>query len=1085
MGNRSGGSEKRGVRRTFVRLPGFRVHAQIILPRAHPHTLWLLPIVEGLLSGKTLSELRASPPWPAPPERLITNCILHTLLDLRWVTQDWSTGEVFVGPALAEAFRIGGRAGLARQLFDAETLNGEWWAEGLSGTVLSRQTSLQFDWDFKRRADIELPPPSNPEALLDASAPDLVDLVRKLGGVELLDARDRLFLGSPLRAGERKDILFPMFGDEPRLLPNELAELEQALDEHAPDVFGKQKAVRSRVVRVTRSPVERALIELEELPAEPGMLGPIEAARERIKQLNSSVGRLAPALTDWLDNSVSIRPVIGPTQRHFDALAEICASLLPNTNAIVLMTSAFLNTAHVTETEGLADALAAAPLDARFLIVYGHASEDPPERQAQDIAQWTAALTKGKSSLEGRVTVTAGRRRSHEKVLVTSAFDWMVGSWNPASSRPHATVLECSLAGQDREIAAQLATRIGENVEGPLAENLVETLQTALARPAPEKAIRGAKAMEALRRALALLESALPLSNGTRARAWTMCLRAVRAAFQPFIATAHVELIDEHQTRDMVLGQLRSVRHDVLLASDRLADSALDGATLRDLRGDARSRRLVRVVWGREWAGRRPNDKVAREQLERARETVKKARDILGPSLLTAEKPMENHAKLLLVDGLRGLITSENILAYGGEKGRYESRELGLSFSCPAVARHLAGSMIYTWPDVLDAAQAGHNDSPYSWAVAGNEVWHSLSPLSDELDFDWRKTAYIQEAVFDSITHSDDERAQPRKEAWAALEYRLGAQPFQWVREQAERLGLVRVSTSEHWHPYDAPEPETAEEMLAKAEALVSSLPPMPARTVVTAIETIPPMDPLVAKVLADMIRIPAGSFRMGDDRVKKESPRHRVDLTRPFQLGRTPVTQALWSEVMGSLPLLRDNERHPDFPIVHVDYQMMQDFLSRLNARPSGGGFELPTEAQWEYACRAGADTIYCFGDEPGGGDGPGHLEKHAWTKRNARGRLQAVGQLAPNKFGLYDMHGLVYETMRDGFRDYTKADATDPIGPLNSQTFVARGGCWGRFPVDSRRPENEHFRCASRQTYERSHRVSFRLARRIEERG
>lgn len=181
----------------------------------------------------------------------------------------------------------------------------------------------------------------------------------------------------------------------------------------------------------------------------------------------------------------------------------------------------------------------------------------------------------------------------------------------------------------------------------------------------------------------------------------------------------------------------------------------------------------------------------------------------------------------------------------------------------------------------------------------------------------------------------------------------------------------------------------------------------------------------------------------------------------------------------MGRLPHLRDVERHPEYPIIQVTRDDMLRFIARLNDLPGGGGFGLPTEAQWEYACRAGASTLYCFGDDPGRGEMPGMLEQYAWTKRNSNARLQKVGQLRPNAFGLHDMHGLVYETMCDGLRTYTAADATDPIGPLNGERIGARGGFWGRFPVDPRNAVQEHFRCAARQHYEQSHRVSFRLAR------
>ena len=228
MGNRTSGGGRRGVRKTFVRLPGFLVTAQVCVPRAHAHALWLLPWVERLLLGQSFDEILSDPPWPRPVDALVVDQLVRTLLDLRWVVPDWTSPNLVVAPALARRFSERGRIGLAQELFDAEIISGEWWADGLGGTVLARQTALQFDWDFAREADIILEPATDRQALLDAADPDLTDLVLKLGGVDSVwGARDRVFLGTSLLARDRKDILFAMYSEQPRLLPDELRELEQ------------------------------------------------------------------------------------------------------------------------------------------------------------------------------------------------------------------------------------------------------------------------------------------------------------------------------------------------------------------------------------------------------------------------------------------------------------------------------------------------------------------------------------------------------------------------------------------------------------------------------------------------------------------------------------------------------------------------------------------------------------------------------------------------------------------------------------------------------------------------------------------
>lgn len=1046
----------------------------------------MLPWVERLLLGETLAEIAARPPWPRPSAPLVVRQLARTLLDLRWAVPSWSGDGMLVAPELMERFRSDGRVGLARQLFDADVIAGEWWAESVGGTMLARQTALQFDWDFKRKADVVLESTDDVQALLDAAEPDLADLILKLGGVDdIWSARDRAFLGTALVAGERKDILFPLYGDDMRLLPDELAELEPVLQREAPFLFGERRAARSRVLHLPRSPVEQVATEVERLPADPAALGPLEVVRARCDRLAERIEKLHGELVAWLAEGQLVRPVCGPTQRHFDALAEICEALPRERPSWLLLTSAFLNEDNVGGEGGLARSLGCAPSSTRFLLVYGHANDGLPEHQGRDIEQWLSRLRESAPEIAARSLVVAGKRRSHEKVVVSSTGEWMVGSWNPASSRPHALVFECSLAGKSPGFARELVGVVGANVEGEMGERFIADLGDALASAPPDPVRAGEaaeKAIGALRRCVDLLLRAIPEDDGSRALAWAAAVRALRRAMQPLLSTVRVELIDEQQTRDAFVTHARAARHSVLLASDRLADSALDRATLRDLRGDGRSRPTVRLVWGREWAGRRPTDAHSREQIQRAKRTIREARDLLGSALLVSDDPMENHAKVLLVDGLRGIVTSENLLSYGGDKGRYESRELGVAFWSPAVARHLLGRFLYHWPDPM-ASSGSIEELGLPWIAAGNEAWHALAAIAQELDFDWRDPAYIGAVVRDQLDRAapTDDQAKGRSEAWRDLERRAGLKPFVWLRDEAERLGLGWPATT--WVPYDAATDDHAEAMLAEA---ANQAGPHPAPVQVRAAEPDrrSSIHPLVERVLADMIRIPAGRFRMGDDRVRDERPRHDVVISRPFLLGRTPVTQGLWEHVMGALPHLRDNERHPEHPIIHIGHGDIRAFLERLNALPGAGAFELPTEAQWEYACRAGTDTVYCCGDDPGSGTRPGRLEQYAWTKRSAQARLQRVGLLRPNAWGLHDMHGLVYEAMRDGFRRFERGQVVDPVGPLGDGRVVARGGFWGRFPLDrGKRPENEHFRCSSRQVFEKSHRCSFRLAWRIEE--
>jgi formylglycine-generating enzyme required for sulfatase activity len=178
---------------------------------------------------------------------------------------------------------------------------------------------------------------------------------------------------------------------------------------------------------------------------------------------------------------------------------------------------------------------------------------------------------------------------------------------------------------------------------------------------------------------------------------------------------------------------------------------------------------------------------------------------------------------------------------------------------------------------------------------------------------------------------------------------------------------------------------------------------------------------------------IPAGTFLMGSER---EPPVHEVTLTRAFHLGRFPVTQAQWEAVMGTNP---SQFQGPDRPVEQVSWDDCQAFVERLNAAGQGT-FRLPTEAEWEYACRAGAPGKFCFGD---------HEEKlgeYGWYSANSGGQTQPVGQKTPNACGLHDMHGNVWEWCQDWWDDYAAEPVTDPQGApsgfLGARVF--RGGCW-----------------------------------------
>ncbi|MBI5094528.1 MAG: SUMF1/EgtB/PvdO family nonheme iron enzyme [Candidatus Hydrogenedentes bacterium] len=196
---------------------------------------------------------------------------------------------------------------------------------------------------------------------------------------------------------------------------------------------------------------------------------------------------------------------------------------------------------------------------------------------------------------------------------------------------------------------------------------------------------------------------------------------------------------------------------------------------------------------------------------------------------------------------------------------------------------------------------------------------------------------------------------------------------------------------------------------------------------------------------------IPAGTFMMGqtaneqDAYPNKETPRHRVTLSRGFWLGRYEVTQEQWRAVMGTTPWVgkRYVSDDPKSPAVYVTWDDAQAFIAKLKG-VTGKEFRLPTEAEWEYACRAGTTTRFNWGDDP-------HYEeisRRAWWRGNAqiteRECARPVGAMPPNPWGLYDMSGNVSEWCQDWHGYYTDGHATNPTGPSIAEHRVLRGGSW-----------------------------------------
>ncbi|HAV33380.1 MAG TPA: Sulphatase-modifying factor protein [Planctomycetaceae bacterium] len=189
---------------------------------------------------------------------------------------------------------------------------------------------------------------------------------------------------------------------------------------------------------------------------------------------------------------------------------------------------------------------------------------------------------------------------------------------------------------------------------------------------------------------------------------------------------------------------------------------------------------------------------------------------------------------------------------------------------------------------------------------------------------------------------------------------------------------------------------------------------------------------------------IPPGRFLMGSPESEKgrfgdEGPQHEAIVAAGFWLFDTPCTQGLWNAVMGNNPSQFKGDRRP---VEQVSWHEAADFVSKLSA-VAGLQLQLPTETQWEYACRAGSDAATYAGDfDPGDPATQQELQRIAWYGQNAGGKTHDVGELRPNPWGLYDMLGNVLEWCRDTWSvRYDKAREEDSSSAIR----VFRGGCWG----------------------------------------
>jgi formylglycine-generating enzyme required for sulfatase activity len=229
--------------------------------------------------------------------------------------------------------------------------------------------------------------------------------------------------------------------------------------------------------------------------------------------------------------------------------------------------------------------------------------------------------------------------------------------------------------------------------------------------------------------------------------------------------------------------------------------------------------------------------------------------------------------------------------------------------------------------------------------------------------------------------------------------------------------------------------------------------------------------------------KIPAGTFMMGSPDTEKDRQddehQHKVTISKAFYMQTTEVTQRQWKAVMGTEPWKGEDyvKEGPDYPAVYVSWDDAVAYCKKLSEKESKT-YRLPTEAEWEYACRAGAKTTWSFGDDEN------KLGDYAWYRENAwdidEKYAHQVRLKKPNAFGLYDMHGNVHEWCHDYFEEdyYKQSPAKDPTGPTSGSSRVLRGGSWDSFTRGTRSARRNWSVAVLRYYYG----VGFRLVRELD---
>ncbi len=373
-------------------------------------------------------------------------------------------------------------------------------------------------------------------------------------------------------------------------------------------------------------------------------------------------------------------------------------------------------------------------------------------------------------------------------------------------------------------------------------------------------------------------------------------------------------------------------------------------------------------------------------------------------------------------------IKPDNILIMNG---KFCLADFGVSreMKTHSKATGTAGTMEYMPPEAFDNKVSIHTDI---WAVG--IILQKL--LTGELPFQQDNQAALIGAILMSEPEGMPENvpAGLREIIKKALQ-KDREQRFQTAREMREALknpqGFLETIKAK-----TVPTSTIIDEDFDKTEVL--KVEPIQDWQVIEVEKAYQPKESQTFKnsIGMEFVKIPNGSFMMGSPTSEigssnDERPQHQVTISKNFYLGKYEVTQGQWKAVMGNNPS-HFSGCDDNCPVENVSWEDAQEFIKRLNGKGEGT-YRLPTEAEWEYACRSGTTGAYS-----------GSLDEMGWYDKNSGDKTHPVGQKKANAFGLYDMHGNVWEWTADWYESYSSGSVTDPTGASSGSDRVLRGGSY-----------------------------------------